>query len=567
MRKHKSVVAILLAVMMIFTFMPTMAFATTITEDTTTYDWSKDFSTVTVNKTTSYNAKNNQDSEIAGVRQAFVEGEAIPPVYYYNLTTAHAVGTVKGTKIDYNQNDVPNVSLEIYNAMVATGLNVNVTSGATSTQIGYGSVNWKANVTGTALEPFEGNKVMTLTATFEAKDSSKDNNGKSATSPVLYKATDDPITFKVNVIGKTTPVVPTDFDFRVDGDKNTTYPTTQTTTYPRQYGAEYDGASHTLELLPVTGYTAKYEVYDKTSGLWTATSAIEYKDVNKKGYADYRGYYVNDSTGKKYEEGGSVKYATVTPNVLASKAVLSFAKDGNGGNFTYNVTAGSLWNAEQFIVAYNYTTAGYQSTPQSISDSQKAVLADQEALLAYFKDYYEITQKSSQAQPDVINLTFKAKDTSKMSDAEKKELEKKYEQLLANYGGTIATPSGNNYYGGSNDFSASATVNCLSTPNTKDDDITFTSAPNKTIKVKKAKKTKKAASFSVAAIADSGNAITYVLTSPTNKIVIDSATGKITVKKGLKKGTYKLTVKAKTAAGNGYKAAKESVQVTVKVKK
>ena len=46
----------------------------------------------------------------------------------------------------------------------------------------------------------------------------------------------------------------------------------------------------------------------------------------------------------------------------------------------------------------------------------------------------------------------------------------------------------------------------------------------------------------------------------------DNKAGKITVKKGLKKGTYKVTVKAKTAAGNGYKAAKESKTYTIKVK-
>ena len=43
--------------------------------------------------------------------------------------------------------------------------------------------------------------------------------------------------------------------------------------------------------------------------------------------------------------------------------------------------------------------------------------------------------------------------------------------------------------------------------------------------------------------------------------------GKITVKKGLKKGTYKVTVKAKTAAGNGYKAASEKQTYVIKIKK
>ena len=48
---------------------------------------------------------------------------------------------------------------------------------------------------------------------------------------------------------------------------------------------------------------------------------------------------------------------------------------------------------------------------------------------------------------------------------------------------------------------------------------------------------------------------------------VNTKTGKITVKKGLKKGTYKVKVKVKAAGNANYKASKEkTVTVTVKVK-
>ncbi|MBQ9518113.1 MAG: cadherin repeat domain-containing protein [Eubacterium sp.] len=60
--------------------------------------------------------------------------------------------------------------------------------------------------------------------------------------------------------------------------------------------------------------------------------------------------------------------------------------------------------------------------------------------------------------------------------------------------------------------------------------------------------------------------ITYTKSSGNKKIVIDKKTGKITVKKGLKKGTYKVKVKVKAAGNATYKAKTVTVTVTIKVK-
>jgi endo-1,4-beta-xylanase len=49
--------------------------------------------------------------------------------------------------------------------------------------------------------------------------------------------------------------------------------------------------------------------------------------------------------------------------------------------------------------------------------------------------------------------------------------------------------------------------------------------------------------------------ITYSKVSGNQKIAINQSTGKVTVKKGLKKGTYKVKVKVKAAGNANYKAS------------
>ena len=60
--------------------------------------------------------------------------------------------------------------------------------------------------------------------------------------------------------------------------------------------------------------------------------------------------------------------------------------------------------------------------------------------------------------------------------------------------------------------------------------------------------------------------VTYAKTSGNKKITINKKTGKITVKKGTKKGTYKIKVKVTAAGNNNYKKGSKIVTVKVKIK-
>ena len=50
------------------------------------------------------------------------------------------------------------------------------------------------------------------------------------------------------------------------------------------------------------------------------------------------------------------------------------------------------------------------------------------------------------------------------------------------------------------------------------------------------------------------------------KFAISEKTGKIIVKKGLKKGTYKVKIKVTAAGNDNYKSARQTAIVTIKVK-
>ena len=96
---------------------------------------------------------------------------------------------------------------------------------------------------------------------------------------------------------------------------------------------------------------------------------------------------------------------------------------------------------------------------------------------------------------------------------------------------------------------------------------------NRTIRTKVSSKTftvsllkKKSQSFTLGASVNSKGKLSYKKTSGSSGISVNSKTGKITVKKGMKKGNYKIKVQIKAAAKGNYKAGTKTVTIIVKVK-
>ena len=79
-----------------------------------------------------------------------------------------------------------------------------------------------------------------------------------------------------------------------------------------------------------------------------------------------------------------------------------------------------------------------------------------------------------------------------------------------------------------------------------------------------------AVSLEVSEVLDIENAhgeVTYKKSSGNKKITVDQTTGGVNIKKGLKKGTYKVKVKVKAAGNDEYNAATKTVTFKIKVTK
>lgn len=77
---------------------------------------------------------------------------------------------------------------------------------------------------------------------------------------------------------------------------------------------------------------------------------------------------------------------------------------------------------------------------------------------------------------------------------------------------------------------------------------------------------KKAQVFTLGASVSSKGKLTYAKTAGSSAFTVNKTNGKITVKKGLKKGTYKIKVKISAKATANYNAGTKTVLVTVRVK-
>ena len=89
-------------------------------------------------------------------------------------------------------------------------------------------------------------------------------------------------------------------------------------------------------------------------------------------------------------------------------------------------------------------------------------------------------------------------------------------------------------------------------------------AKTKTVKVSKVKKAKQ--TVAPITVKNAQGTKVFKKASGSNKLTVNAKTGKVTVKKGTKKGTYKCKVKVTAKGNTNYKAMTKTVNVTVKVK-
>jgi hypothetical protein len=327
----------------------------------------------------------------------------------------------------------------------------------------------------------------------------------------------------------------------------------------RDLNAPYDGATHTVVCDTVPGYTAALEVYDVSKGKYEAADPVTIKDVQEDEMIVRIAF-----TDNKTKE--VVRTSDFEVNLVESWAAVGFDSKQSISDTTnvYNVP-GAIYDPQNYITVTPYeadipsaqTSSEYHRALVTAANeaNKAAVEANKAEIMSWFNDSFDIEPTPSKANPNRVDLEIKAKN---LSAKEIKALEEKYEVLLRNLRL-------------SQDTANLVAQIALNNDGVIAPEIEFNDTPTKvTYKFKTIKK--KSKSFTVNATASNNAAVTYKLINAPGKIKINKTTGQVTVTKGLKKGTYKIKVKAylTTAykAGNGaYYYPSETHAITVKVKK
>jgi hypothetical protein len=311
---------------------------------------------------------------------------------------------------------------------------------------------------------------------------------------------------------------------------------------------DYDGAAHTIVMGEMSGYTVAWSILNTATGQYDTVLSPSITDCDLKD-KPVRVKAVVTNTAKASDT--ETFYMDMYVDE-ANDPYFLFDDDGNVGGKNYAIE-GSTYNVMDYVVV----------DPDSRDAADKAAVeANKELLMSYFNDYYVIEEKATKANPNTIRLTMDEKDLSGLTTAERKALTEKYKQLKKNFG--VEDREDPAFY--ADEYTANLYINgSYVVP-----EIEFTNTPTAVTYKAKALK-KKAKSFTATATANNGAAVQYKLINAPAKITIDKLTGKVTLKKGLKKGTYKVKVKAYLVApvmikGIPYDAA-ETQAITIKVKK
>lgn len=206
-----------------------------------------------------------------------------------------------------------------------------------------------------------------------------------------------------------------------------------------------------------------------------------------------------------------------------------------------------MYNTADYI-AFNPAEINIKDVPAEYTDQAgayvKAYNAANKAALAAnldeindaFNDLFEVTAAPDQGDPDKIILKLDAKD---MPAKDRAALRKKHEQLLSNFEHTLG------------DWDADKKEYVLPTATLYINSVLYPASPILAEYVR-FKNSPKAKSYTVKALKKKA------------KIVISKTSGRITLKKGLAKGTYRIRVKAYV---KGNSKVYKTHAITIRVRK
>jgi hypothetical protein len=233
------------------------------------------------------------------------------------------------------------------------------------------------------------------------------------------------------------------------------------------------------------------------------------------------------------------------------KVIDGFTITGYSGSgaeaYVKNIDDTELWN--KGLITFVSLDAPAEDTPTEETPAEEKPVSKTDiskASVKLSKTSYTYTGKANKPA-----VTVKVGDTALKTGTDYK----------ATYSNNIKVGTAKLTITGQGNYSGSITKTFKITKAAQKINVKTTSKQYSKTKVKKASQT-----FSLGASASGKGKLSYKKTSGNSKITVNKKTGKVTVKKGTAKGTYKIKVQIKAAATSNYKAATVTKTITVKVK-
>lgn len=361
-----------------------------------------------------------------------------------------------------------------------------------------------------------------------------------------------------NPTGDMTPVTVDSYQKYTDGsmfsdDFDTDYP--NDVTFPLVQEALTQGATY----IPMQVYVPVMEALSKGSGTQNVYLKLDYSTLQKT-TADDKDFAEQEETPSRQQAqtitGVSSSYAKKVGDAafnLGAKAntALSYSSSNTGVavvNANGNVTVKGVGSAKITIKAAETDAyaAAMTTVTVNVSRGNQTISGNASYNVVVGKKNVSLGIKAPG------RLTFKSSNTKVVTVD-------KYGRVTAKKTGTAKITVSAAQTSAYNAASRTITVKVVK--------------PAPTIKAKSVSKTvkyasvkKKAQSFTVKASVNSKGKLSYKKTSGSSKLTVNAKTGKITVKKGTRKGTYTAKIRISAAAKGKYASGTKTVTVKVVVK-
>ena len=341
------------------------------------------------------------------------------------------------------------------------------------------------------------------------------------------------------------------------------------------FGEGADGQA----LLEETVRTAQYAITKNADGSFTmavtdfgkamrAFEALDESAYTKASYKAAKDLYdeldvtvdeeITEEQTKGFQDAvAALQVAASESDIIALNDVITAARALNASDYTaasYKTLSDAVAAAEVLAGSDDLAQADVTAAVQAINDATAA-------LVKLSAQKITVTSRYSKKLGDKafsLNAKAKGKLTYKSSNTKVATVDSKGKVTLKGVGSATITVSAT----ATGDYkAASAKVTVKVAKGTPTIKVKTTS---KTLKVATVKK--KAQKIALKASVNSKGKLSFKKASGNKAITVNTRTGALTVKKGLKKGTYKVKIQITSKATKSYNAGKKTVTVTVRIK-